>query len=67
MNRETGFTQSRKVRKARKENQGLLLRASLRLGVSCFNFFKASLAWAVIKRPFGAEEQMRAFSLHVAE
>jgi len=32
MNRETGFTQSRKVRKARKENQGLLLLASLRLG-----------------------------------
>jgi len=33
MEQEAGFTQSRKVRKDREEKQGLLLRASLRLGV----------------------------------
>jgi hypothetical protein len=32
MDRETRFTQSRKARKVRKENQELILRASLRLG-----------------------------------
>jgi hypothetical protein len=47
MDRETRFTQSRKVRKVRKENQGLLLRASLHLGGSCFDFFTASKPWVL--------------------
>ena len=37
---QTGFTQSRKVRKARKEKRRLLLRASLRLGVGVIEDIK---------------------------
>ena len=45
------FTERREVRKGRKEEQGLSLRASSRLGVSCFGFSHLVSAWATGLRP----------------